>query len=461
MVASARMPVEKTIRSRYFNLCDPRISLPPEDVRNVDVDQVAAGARGRNFVEVLANRIELSESPVCELVTGLPGSGKSTELLRLAARLRDSGWLPVIIDAERTLDIHNTIDVPDVLLAILAETERAVVELEGGDPNKAFEDTTLRKFWSWLTMTEGSLKTVELSAGGEIGAPALGKATVGGKVVLDLKTRPTLRETVRRKLADHVATFVTRIREAIEELDKRAKGARKQGLVVIFDSLEKLQGSTADWGKVLDSAEQIFSKRRAQIELPVHVLYTIPMALVLRMPLPVTLLPMLRVHDKQGRRASGFDAAREIVRRRVPDDVLDLYFGAPEREARVERLIAWSGGYPREIVRLLQSCVAERELTEEIFAGILSLAGDEYRRTVLGSAHPMLARLHVEKPEQLLQDEADRETVDRLLQNGVIMGYLDGELWYDVHPAVQEIPAVAAEVARLEAERAAAGGAGG
>jgi hypothetical protein len=455
------MPVDKKIRGKYFNLCDPRASLPPEDERNVDVDAVAADARGRNWVRVLANRIELSDRPVCELFTGLPGSGKSTELLRLAARLRKSKLLPVVIDAEKTLDIHNEIDVPDVLMAILAETEQAVLELEGRDPDEALRDSAPRRFWNWLTMTEGSLKTIELNAGGDVGTAGVGKASVGGKVVLDMKTRPTLREQVRKTLADHVTTFVGQIREALTELDKRAQDAGQDGLVVIFDSLEKLQGSTADWGKVLDSAEQVFSKRRAQIELPVHVLYTIPMALILRMRLPVTLLPMLKLQDKAGHRAGGFEVAREIVRRRVPDDVLDLYFGAADREARVARLITWSGGYPREIVRLLQSCVAERELNERIFASILSMAGDEYRRTVLGSAHPLLARLHVDKPDQLLQAEGDRETVDRLLQNSVILGYLNGELWYDIHPAVREIPGVSGEVDRLRAAAAAASGAGG
>lgn len=58
----------------------------------------------------------------------------------------------------------------------------------------------------------------------------------------------------------------------------------------------------------------------------------------------------------------------------------------------------------------------------------------EYRRTVLGSEVPLLARLAVEK--QLPLDPGSRDTVDRLFQNGVILAYQDGARWYDVNPAV-------------------------
>ncbi len=166
---------------------------------------------------------------------------------------------------------------------------------------------------------------------------------------------------------------------------------------------------------------------------------------------------MLKLHERDGKPAAGFEAAREIIRRRIPDEHLDEFFGAQNREARVKRLIEWSGGYPREIVRLLRSCVAEPFLDEELFERILSTAADEYRRTVLGSAYPLLARLFVDKPSQVLEQEEQREMVDRLLQNNVVLGYLNGEPWYDIHPAVQTLKGVTDEIARLRAERAGAG----
>jgi hypothetical protein len=50
------------LRKKYYNLCNPDESLPPDDSRYVDIDTKSPDARGRNWSDALANRIELSES---------------------------------------------------------------------------------------------------------------------------------------------------------------------------------------------------------------------------------------------------------------------------------------------------------------------------------------------------------------------------------------------------------------
>lgn len=449
--------VDKKLRKKYFNLCDPRESLAPDDERNVDVDAVSLEARGRNWVEALANRIELSNGPMCELFTGLPGSGKSTELQRLAARLAaedGAHLLPVLIDAEEVLDVRSTIDVSDILMAILVKTEERVLEAEEKNPEDALKETRLTRFWNWLTTTEVDLKSVEANAAAEAGVPGVAKASVGAKVVADLKARPSLRKKVRLTLADHVTTFIKQVREAIEELEARAQKAGYEGLVVLFDSLEKVRGTSGNWKEVLSSAEKVFSNHAADLHLPVHALYTLPTALILRMTTPVTFLPMLKLVDRAGKRAAGFAVAREIVQKRVPDTALNEFFGAANREARVEQLITWSGGYPREIVRLLQTFVGEPGLDQDLFQRLLSLAGDEYCRTVPENAYAWLARVHVEK--SLAFPEEQREMVDQMLENNVVLRYQNDDPWCDIHPAVRRMPRIAEEVERLRNEKAAA-----
>ena len=55
---------------------------------------------------MLAARIELSDQPVYELFTGLPGTGVTTEIRRLAARLNqgERPWLTVRVDAGEVFD---------------------------------------------------------------------------------------------------------------------------------------------------------------------------------------------------------------------------------------------------------------------------------------------------------------------------------------------------------------------
>ena len=84
----------------------------------------------------------------------MPGSGKSTELRRLAVRLSKQDGahlLPVLVDAERVIDLANPIDVPEIIAGILECTEAVVLEKEGKDPAKAMEEGYLTRLWSWLT----------------------------------------------------------------------------------------------------------------------------------------------------------------------------------------------------------------------------------------------------------------------------------------------------------------------
>lgn len=450
--------VDKKIRRKYFNLCDPKEPLQPDDARNVDVDAESSETRGRNWVEALANKIELSRGPVCELFTGLPGSGKSTELKRLAARLQDplgAHLLPVHIDAEEVLDIYNPIDVPDILIAILYKTDESVLVAEGGEAGDALREGKFRRLWRWLTTAEVELKSATAEAAVKAAAPKVGEASAGARVVLDLKSSPSLRKTVRDKVATHMTTFVREVEAELTLLQARVVKKGYSGLVILFDSLEKLRGISSNWVEVLISAERVLTGGAPYLRLPVHVLYTIPPALVHRLSLPVYFLPMLKLRDRDGERAeAGFEAAWSIVKRRVPERHLKELFGAATWRARVERLIEWSGGYPREIVRLLQTCIAEPSLDDALFRRLLALAADEYRRTVPDSAFEWLARVHAEK-RVIIDDNEHRETVDLMLQNNIVLRYQNDEPWADLHPAVRDMPGVQAALARLAGPKSA------
>ena len=57
------------VKRKYYNLCDPQESLGPSDPRNVDIDNLDTGlARGINWVDRLANKIEFSEKPVLRVL---------------------------------------------------------------------------------------------------------------------------------------------------------------------------------------------------------------------------------------------------------------------------------------------------------------------------------------------------------------------------------------------------------
>lgn len=438
----------KSLR-RYYNLCNPNEPLAPDDVRNVDLDsrgEPGKLVRGVNWVNKLARRVELSDEPICELFTGLRGSGKSTELMRLAARLkREDGarLLPVIVNAEDVLDLTNPIDVPDIIAAIVHQTERAVLIEEGQSPELALKDGYLTRLWNWLSRTDVSLKELSVDPTGGAGASNL---------VFEMKTRPTLREKVRLTVSAHLTTFLRDAGAELKGLLLRANAKGFTGVIVVLDSLEKLRGTSSNWHQVLESAERVFAGGAPYLKLPVHVLYTVPPAVLSRRVNNIYFMPMIKLTDREGSAFKpGLDAAREIIDKRVDRAVLSEILGPTAYEDRVRRMIAWSGGYPREIVRLLQSVIAswDGSLSESAFNRVFNEVADEYRKIVPSTAFPWLARVAVDR-YMTLESEEQQQSADLMLSNNVVLRYLNDRDWFELHPAAREIPGVRDAITRLK-----------
>lgn len=421
-------------RKRLYNRCDPQESLAPDDDRNVDFDAIgSAPARGVRWVDELAGGIELSDEPTLTLFTGLPGSGKSTELRRLAARLSGDGGkslVPVFVDAEELLDLASPVDVPDLLAAILYATERKVLEIEGRDPDRAMRDGWFKGIWIWLTETDVTLKEAEFAL------------TDVAKLTLEMRTRPTLRQKVRKIISARLRDFLERVSAELVELEDRAQQRGYRGLLVIVDSLEKLRGTTTNWHAVLASAEQLFAGGAPYLTLPVHVVYTVPPALITRVS-GIEFMPMLRLRERSGEdNESGMLAAREMVRQRISDELLAEVLGE-DPEPTATELIKWSGGYPRELVRLLREVLKRKNLpaTPDDLEIIRTGLYDQTRMLIQADDFAWLAR--VANTRYFTPDNDKHLAVAaRMLQANVVLCYRNHEVWYDLHPAAKQVPGI-------------------
>ncbi len=426
-------------KKKYYNRCLPYESLEPDDPRNVDLDALGDVTgdyvRGINWTDKLASEIALSDQPVFKLFTGHPGSGKTTELRRLAKRLSDpegGNFLPVFINAEELIDLVNPIEVTDIISAVVFSAERTVFEKEGISETSLNEERYLKRLWDWLTNTDAELRGVEFNI------PSV------GTLIYEMKTRPALRNRIRETVTAHFSTFIKDAKNELEMLNRRVKDVLKRdGMVIIFDSIEKLRGLTANWHEVLGSAEKVFSGGAPYLRLPVDVLYTVPAALATRMT-GVEFMPMIKVRDKNNSPyPGGIDAARELIRRRVPDDILKEIFGVDVMEDRLKALILRSGGYPREIVQILQMSIAQKQhpVSEKAFEHIIADIANQYRMIVTGESFAWLAQ--VAKTKFLtIENDAHREIADLMLANHAVLRYLNDKLWFELHPAVYEIPGI-------------------
>lgn len=436
--------MDRAHRKQLFNACKPLESLEPSDRRNVAVDQLGepgSRPRGISWAERLVEEITLSEGAAFVLFTGLPGSGKSTELRRLADLLASDAYgrmVPVFVDAEQVLDLSNPIDVPDLIAPIVHGCERRVLEIEGKDPELAGREGYIARFWQWLTTTEL-----------ELGKSQLGVSGVAG-LVSELRTRPSFRAQVRKVVASHLTDFLADAHHYLEQLEQRVLAKGHGGLVVVFDSLEKLSGIDANWDDVLESAERLFAKAAHHLRLPVHVVYTVPVALVARSIVDVAVMPMIKIADTRGNpHEVGIAAMRTIIDRRIDAATQREIFG-DALEQRVIAMIKQSGGYLRELVTMLRESlmVNELPLSDYEFQRILGARTDRYQEIVTSDAYGWLAEIAVSK-RLVIQTEAQRRIAARMLVENVVLRYQNRRLWFDLHPAVYGIPGIAAAIATV------------
>lgn len=437
--------MDRARRKQLFNACKPEEPLAPNDPRNVELDELGSpGSRPRGipWAERLAEAITLSEGAAFLLFTGLPGSGKSTELRRLVALLGTEAHgrlLTVTVDAEQVLDLSNPIDVPDLIAPIVYMSERRVLEIEGKDPDSAGEESYLARFWNWLSKTDVELGKSQLGVSG------------AASLVTELRTRPSFRRQVHDALAIHINDFLSQARAYLEQLDQRAIACGFGGLIVIFDSIEKLRGIDSNWDTVLQSAERTFGRDSRHLRLPIHAIYTVPAALIARRNVDATVMPMVKITDMNGTPSDvGIAAMRRVIDGRIPREAQVELLG-DELESRVARLIEQSGGYLRELVGMLREflLVPEQPLSEYEFQRVLRTRADRYQEIVSGEAYSWLAEIAVTKRLSIRED--NRRLAERMLLDNVVLRYQNQQLWFDIHPAVYQIPGVKAAIAALRA----------
>jgi len=425
-----------------YRACNPNTPLPVEDERYIDLSRVRG--EGQNVVKKIAKAINYKipdEDAVIDhyyrqLVTGHRGCGKSTELLRLQARLQQDRLFVVYFDVEAMLNLGD-IDYIDILLLIAYQV---VEKLNAA--NISLDQGLIEAIYQWLAdTTKVSIADQELT--GEIkteaelktGIPFLGKMLA--RLTAGSRTNELKRTEIRLTLRKEWYIFVERLNSLLEQARLKVKQHGHRDLVVIIDGLEKMF-----YEPIRDNAgnptgesthSMLFIKHAEQLTvLKCHLIYTIPISLLYQSNVTnifgadgVSTIPMVNIKQE-----AGIHCLMELIEKRV---VVDALF---KQRSLVEKLIKMSGGAVRDLMRLMQmACLgAETDLIdkETVDQAIRELVR-EYGRLVQ------------EKDIAALQSVVDGqwatgdEKYSRLLHNRVIHEYQNGDPWADLHPAIREV----------------------
>ena len=434
------MPLPLPRLRAWVKNCDPARPLDAEDPLYVDVE-TRAPARGsdhRSCIEQLAHTIALTEptAETCQLFSGFPGSGKTTELRRLARALetdRDNPTTVILVDFEQWVDLYAPITVTDVLRVLAYVLDREATLVEGKDPNRGGYLDRLKSFLAGASIKE---------AGWDDGVTLL----------FEFRDNPSFRQRVEEAIQNRFQQFARDAQQVMSEAVVRIRAATgKERVVVLVDSLEKLTAlRDEDRGGIEASVEKLFFVHSAMLRLPCHVIYTFPFWLSFRRAALGTsysfdpvLLPMVKVTDAQGLPwAPGLGCMREMVRRRID---IGAVFRSP---AHLEPLLVASGGYPRELLRMVRELLVQADTFPVPVADVTRVIDrltEDYAAVVRSTDVDVLVVVATTRALPV-GDGDDIAVFTRLVNGRLILAYRNGHRWYDVHPLVRRLPAVRARI---------------
>jgi hypothetical protein len=418
--------------------------LQSGDPRYVDCSP-ARGYDG-DIVSTLSWRIDSSKSPMTQLISGHRGCGKSTELLRLAKNLEDKKFLVVYFAADEDLDIGD-LEYTDLLVAIIKRLERDLAE-------KGIQiDPRLMKgilMWFAEVVYESSDEeqiTRTLDTEFELGLKAPSAlpiiAKMLAKITGQIRTGQKSRKNIRSKLDPQVYQLIARINEFIAAAIPEIKKKGFRDIVLIIDNLDRIvlrmldaeTGRTTHDALYLEHAEQLKA-------LDAYMIYTVPISMFYSLKVTQltgafpsnAILPMIKVQEKNGAPCElGRNLLYQVAKERI--DVQNLF-----NKDVVEFLAEKSGGVLRDFVRLLAYTIEiaqanggripiDKTIAERAFHRLVN----EYGRVVPEKNLSLLA--NVAKSKKVLND-ADHQA---MLYNLIVLEYMNGDRWCDVHPAVRDL----------------------
>lgn len=414
------------------------------------VENLHGSAGGSDRVSDLAFQIDLQESAGSYLFTGNRGTGKTTELLRLAGLLKQSGCEVFYADMGEYIDLTSPLEPTDFLITLMGALSEKVAERLGIDPT---EENWWERIWHFL---QADVRIKEISLGVSDGASLKAALALDPsfKRLLQEKTRGYLSKIVELARA-YALEIVTLVRSERRDLNRK--------IVLIADSVERLGGSSAgeEIRKVFRSAAVLFDDHADKLRFTgLNVVYTVPpfLAAVSEGGLStyaggqIYALPSVHIYEGcpvpgQPCQPSerGLAVMRTIVAKRYPE------YAEFFSKTQLDQLALSSGGDLRDYFRMLRNCLvragqgqfpvtdaAVRDAENAVRADMLPLADDdrEWLRKITTSHACNLPSL------EKLPDLA------RLIHGKRVLNYRNGEDWYDVHPLIRkEVGGVAEQAA--------------
>lgn len=405
----------QTLKEAY-NLFDPLRPLEGEWLEAFYVERPQSAS-----LQPLIEELELDErSDDKTLFSGHRGSGKTTELNRLAQALAPT-HIVVRMNAESLLNLGD-VDYTDLLVVMGLEVFRHAAA--AGLPLKKEKLENLRFWYTTHILEENERPALESEIAATLNA---GIASITAR----LRTNAPRRQTVRAQAQAHLSDLLERLNNLLDELHQKA-GKR---ILVIVDGLDKMYN--------LDQVRNLFLHgANALTEPRCRILYTVPISLYytndfqqVRLSYHRSFpLPNIKVWERDGQPcAEGQETLRELVLRRMEGKLITA-------EA-LEQLVEYSGGLLKELVSLTRASVSRARLLRGDGGPIQPDDVEYAARQVRNAYKALLTEEGYQELKRILEGGRFVNTplAQDLLHNLSLLEYNGDGIWWAVHPNVRPL----------------------
>jgi hypothetical protein len=399
---------------RFF---DPKEALRGQHLRSWFVER-AGTPRTR-----LKIALETQREPQKILFVGHRGTGKSTELNKLAEEIQDS-FHTIGFDT-LTVTGRSNMRYEDLMLALSTQITRHCIDQEligrpASDPLRG----------GWQSLADWWREKV---AGFSLGAPREVKtlaslSTLLGEIEIGVSQSAFTREQLNAFADREMPELVRRLNWVIGEAEDNLNPKR---LLLVVEGLDKVD---------LEAARHIFRDHTPTITaLRAAMIYTFPLALRYSADYQTVrsafnddkFLSNLSLRHVSGANdLPGQHALRQIVLSRIEPDLVT--------EDALEQLVMASGGIAVQLVKLVNSA-AIYALERSAQAGSIEL--EDVRNAVKDLRRELAANLTLAEWRLLKTRHNDRmlsnePEIQQLLYKGALIEYSNDVQWCDVHPAL-------------------------
>ena len=365
------------------------------------------------------------------LFCGHTGCGKSTELQRLSERLNHpQAYYVIFLDAVRQLDANN-LEYSEIILALAQNLLQKL-----NDENIKINQVFITRLESWFKKRIESHQAtkqfaLEIKAGikAKPGLPFLG--ALFASITNSFRTNSTYKEELRQIIKNSFSEFADAFNQLLVEVEAEIQKHQKgQKLLFVIDGTDRLKG---------DDRNRLFLDNVYQLKLLKGIfVYCAPIALIyqdnnINQAFDyVFKLPMIKISEKG--EATPFDEAykamRQIIYLRADKKLFD-------NEETVNEIIKYSGGHPRDLLRLLNYAFdyAENDVFDikSVKKAVKKLAED-YRRILEQEDYQLLHKID----SAPARETSNSQRIQHLLYNLALLEY--NSYWWQSHPVIRTLP---------------------